>query len=705
MALTANAQSALPTWDETIVPALRKRLEGESRILAKRMSIASVSSVDDSHRSSTPSLSPRTSRDAHQTPRYLPEPRKSSAIPRPSLQYSRTTTEPRPDASSSHTRVNGASISPSVPPKRARTCSQPPSPNGFTNNPLPTPDSSRPTSPRTSDVKPTRIPVVARTRTTSVSSHAHSIAQRAESRNGSYHRPYHPLTPDTSQDHWVARPSDPLQPATPPMASIRHQRSNIMNEPAPFATSSITSSIRSRTQEPIHLVPRPSTDSEERPFEHWYRGDVHRNGGVGELRVAKHVEMLQIANYGHTIRATVRGQTRNVSGQMDSTRGRKRADSVGAGTQESLYLDDRTMDVDMVFDESPPTDIEADPDTYPDTFYDAYTAVDAEPDADDTVHANVGASTPGRPLVPASSSRSQTPTNAIPDHNTTAKHATHPRAAGGPSAPLRTSAESTAPTRSITGTRARAGSRTTSPTSQLSDQSHTKRRAKSPATSSPTSTPKKARIRAKTTPPMSRREDPRNSIATYPTPEGDMVNAIPTWTQPVQKTGNWDEVVLPVVARKKGLDGQYEQADGSPKPRSSESPVKPAPGTFGFDYTKYRPPRRDEEEIQMHEFGHLPESLSLPGDPVTPQAETPLQPTSPPSLPAPPIRPEELRIQPSLRGTVPRPPQSPAPFSHYRVDHRVPTINITRPSLDTVERRQIQEEEDASGGCCKCVIM
>ncbi|KAG6377194.1 hypothetical protein JVT61DRAFT_1247 [Boletus reticuloceps] len=669
MALTANAQSALPTWDETIVPALRKRLESESRILAKRMSIASVSSVDDSQRSSTPSHSPHTSRDALKPPAISRN--QGNPARYPDLVYS----------------TPGQQLNLAQMPLRLIPASQPPSPNGFTNNPLPTPDSSRPTSPRTSDVKPTRIPVVARTRTTSVSSHAHSIAQRAESRNGSCHRPYQPLTPDTSQDHWVTRPSDPLQPTTPPMASIRHQGSSIMNEPAPFATSSITSSIRSRIQEPIHLVPRPSTDSEERPFEHWYRGDVHRNGGVGELRVAKHVEMLQIANYGHTIRATVRGQTRNVSGQMDSTRGRKRADSVGAGTQESLYLDDRTMDVDMVFDESPPTDIEADLDTYPETFYDAYTGVDAEPDADDTVHANVGASTPGRPLVPASSSRSQTPTNAIPNDNTTAKHATHPRAAGGPSAPLRTSAESTAPTRSITGTRARAGSRTTSPTSQLSDQSHTKRRAKSPATSSPTSTPKKARIRAKTTPPMSRKEDPRNSIATYPTPEGDMV-------------------VLPVVARKKGLDGQYEQADGSPKPRSSESPVKPAPGTFGFDYTKYRPPRRDEEEIQMHEFGHLPpESLSPPGDPVTPQAETPPQPTSPPSLPAPPIRPEEPRIQPNLRGTVPRPPQSPAPFSHYRVEHRVPTINITRPSLDTVERRQIQEEEDAGGGCCKCVIM
>lgn len=516
------------------------------------MSIASVSSIDDSQKSSAPSQSRRSSRDVPQTPRHIPDPRKSSAIPRPSLQYSRTANDPRSDTSSSNTRVNGASSSSSYPPKRARTYSQPPSPTGFTNNPLPTPDSSRPTSPRTSDVKPTRIPIAARARTTSGSSHAHSIAQRAESRTGSNHRPYQPLTPDNSQDHWTARPNDPPQPATPPMASIRHQASNIMNEPAPFATPSITSSIRSRMQEPIHIDSRPSTDSEERPFEHWYRGDVHRNGGVGELRVAKHVEMLQIANYGHSIRKAVRGQARNLSGQMSSSRGRKRADSVDTGTRGSIYLDDaRTQDANMVLDETPLTDIEADADTDPESFYDAYASVDAEPDADDTVHSGFSASTHGHPSSPAqvSSSRSQTPTNAVLDHNTTAKYATYPQATGErsrtPSVPARTSAESTTPTPLATGSRPRAGSRTTSPTSQSSDQSQTKRRAKSPAAPSPASTPKKARIKAKTPPPASRREDPRNSIATYPTPEGDIVNAIPTWTQPVQKSGNWDEASNP----------------------------------------------------------------------------------------------------------------------------------------------------------------
>jgi hypothetical protein len=34
------------------------------------------------------------------------------------------------------------------------------------------------------------------------------------------------------------------------------------------------------------------------------------------------------------------------------------------------------------------------------------------------------------------------------------------------------------------------------------------------------------------------------------------------------------QVVLPVVARKKGLDGQYEQADGSPRPKPPD-PIAP----------------------------------------------------------------------------------------------------------------------------------
>lgn len=104
----------------------------------------------------------------------------------------------------------------------------------------------------------------------------------------------------------------------------------------------------------------------------------------------------------------------------------------------------------------------------------------------------------------------------------------------------------------------------------------------------------------------------------------------------------------------------------------------------------------------MREFGRLPEHAPLPEEDMIPP-----HPKASPKLILPPLnldKPEEpIRSDP--RQTVSRPPESPAPFAHYRIDHQVPTINITRPSLDTVEQRQAQEDEDAGGGCCKCVIM
>ena len=75
---------------------------------------------------------------------------------------------------------------------------------------------------------------------------------------------------------------------------------------------------------------------------------------------------------------------------------------------------------------------------------------------------------------------------------------------------------------------------------------------------------------------MDVRIQPRE-VAEYPeVPDGgeSMADAIPSWTQP-KKAGNWDDVVLPVVARKMGLDDQYEEADGSPKARKQSDDVIP----------------------------------------------------------------------------------------------------------------------------------
>jgi hypothetical protein len=180
MALTASAHSALPSWDETIVPALRKRLESESRTLSKRISAASVVSYEELHSgiSKFSSTSDSTVRDRTHIQSYSVQLNKGTAIPRPSVQKSRASEGgSRPDLSRLHGRghSNGSPLSISTkPPYRTRTKSQPfpvdPSalPNGKANGTatgtrnVSTPnilqDTSQPLSPRLSDVKPTRIP-------------------------------------------------------------------------------------------------------------------------------------------------------------------------------------------------------------------------------------------------------------------------------------------------------------------------------------------------------------------------------------------------------------------------------------------------------------------------------------------------------------------------------------------------------------------
>ncbi|KAE9387533.1 hypothetical protein BT96DRAFT_1005037 [Gymnopus androsaceus JB14] len=85
------------------------------------------------------------------------------------------------------------------------------------------------------------------------------------------------------------------KPTTEPELSVLHeQRSFVKDEQPPFNTYP--------SLNPADDPSRASTDS-ERPFEHWYRGEVSRNGGVGEYRVARKQEMLEIANYGYTTKA------------------------------------------------------------------------------------------------------------------------------------------------------------------------------------------------------------------------------------------------------------------------------------------------------------------------------------------------------------------------------------------------------------------
>ncbi|THU76127.1 hypothetical protein K435DRAFT_813712 [Dendrothele bispora CBS 962.96] len=89
-------------------------------------------------------------------------------------------------------------------------------------------------------------------------------------------------------------------------AIAAHRVRGLLHKPAPFSpngsqsSSTLNHSQENGTNSSTTFVdlPRPSVDSqEEHPFEHWYRGEVSRNGGVRELRVGKRQEMLEIASY------------------------------------------------------------------------------------------------------------------------------------------------------------------------------------------------------------------------------------------------------------------------------------------------------------------------------------------------------------------------------------------------------------------------
>ncbi|KAI0035211.1 hypothetical protein K488DRAFT_68601 [Vararia minispora EC-137] len=647
MALTAKPQSALPppSWDETIVPALRKRLQDESRVLAKRMSSSSIGASDDSHYDIY---------DAYADPEY----------PRP-------TAIPRPSVSTGRPSISDSNRPPSASSSRSRTLSQPKLHDRSTTTAKAnaSPPMPRTTSPHANGAIPTRIPV-ARTRAGSVSSYAATATASPgtpwnESRNGSASGNGNGTGNGYAYHHVSSTPD--LQKVAE--RNLRAQQTQTARE-------------SSLDLDP----PRASMDSEERPYEHWYRGDVSRNGGVGEYRVGRRHEMLDIANYGHKASPHLQAEPNGWQVWQNGPTQRRRRNSASERPRESFYLDpDATGDSERVLDESPPSGLDSD---------DARSAEGARQEAlyDDDIPSR--STTPtmdnhgGSLTAPFARQTSNLPRTPTPTRSRTAPPQDAPRAPA-------LDASLSAPGSS---TRVQ----TTTP------QSQAKGRAKSPATATPPSSKKKAQ-----TPPATqqrkRDEDSRYSVSEYPVlgEEADMSNAIPTWTQPVPTTGNWDDVVLPAVARKKGLDGHYVRADGSPqpKPRGEEIP-EPAPGTFGYDYSKYKPPSAMQpESIPMHEFGQQRRlsSTAEPNDDAGSIAPSPLADT--------PVSPVDARKARARLWSDP--PSSPSPFYQYslaatanshHVDEGITTAGIP---IDhrVQQQQQVTDDEGGSAGCCKCVVM
>lgn len=478
------------------------------------------------------------------------QPSRPSGIPRPSLSHSRTDTS----SGSYHRSSQSGSY------QRARTISQPQpfdsSPPTAT-SPLPQPvrpSQPRSNSPMTPTTKTTRIPI-SRGRAGSTSSYQPSI-------NGSMGRSDSKITVTRYNGH-VAEPSD-LWPvderqqqssvnSRSTLRTPRSQYSELVNENAPFSQNSMNSISSRSAYDRDFAPPRQSTDSEETPFEHWYRGDVSRNGGVGELRVARKQEMLDIANYGHTVRqASSRVAITPASRSRSNSRGRdnngylharSRAGSLGA--RESIYIDDdehaRTSA--MVFDEQPLTDVDTDGEV---------SAEMAEDEEDQYTPRLNGAYSPSPPLrsnTPTSNrdlvnfkSRIPTPTpRAIAEARAVTPTQAMSRAASEPPA-ASTSAQTSTP-------RKASGPITASQSQPNASQSNSaKRRGKSPASTTASSKKMKTSKSPARSPPK-KNEEYRRSVAQYPNPEGDdMVDAIPSWTQPVLPSGNWDDVSVESIS-------------------------------------------------------------------------------------------------------------------------------------------------------------
>ncbi|KAK7464950.1 hypothetical protein VKT23_006158 [Stygiomarasmius scandens] len=379
---TARLPGPGPSWDEDVVPVLRKRLENESRTLARRISAISASSstedldstnyYNNSNYSNSTTARPTTTSRTHSN---------SSVAPSQSSHRSRTTSQPY--------RVNGINGTPSTPTSSSAIRSISPRPSTSNSN-------YYIDSPHT---KPSRIPQpipATRTRAASITGHT----QFPSPTNSSHHTIPVPIpgygygspttpTQDTSRsaDLWIVHETSPHASAStsfPSSASssiTSAQRGQaLLNEPAPpFKPGtgySPSSSVNHSHENGIGFPYTNGTsrqrededddsEEEEHPFEHWYRGEISRNGGVGELRVGKRQEMLEIANYGHDLSPQGRKQNAITEAIEERRRqreraGRRRADSMGSlGERASFYMDpDKAKEVARVLDENPLTDFE-----------------------------------------------------------------------------------------------------------------------------------------------------------------------------------------------------------------------------------------------------------------------------------------------------------------------------------------------------------
>lgn len=557
-----------------------KGLESESRAISKRMSSTSIQSSDEatqsypqigsSSRTSSSKTSKRAGTPSSTTSTNAPTD-KPSAIPRPSLNYSRPFADYSNHSSTNTPSSKASAKGPDAAGnrKRSRTYSQPypyehPGPlvvsestssSGATTssnmnamaNALPTPASSRSNSPALpltkaqapeANSKPTRIPKVNASNLRAGSSNnvnggVHK--DKADIRNGQG-RDLGYLAPEHGPDGWQVYENGHYA-SSRSSVSVPHQsrQNGIMNEAPPFSAHSYTSSLVSDAEP----VPRPS-EEEERPFEHWYRGDLSRNGGVGELRIGNRMEMLEIANYGHRHR-----QATKVGPAIGR---RRRAESIG--NRESVVFDDYDPRTGMVLDEAPLTDMEVDTELETDretrdpsrSREEWPRELDRE---DDTEHGLE--QIPERTYTSASNHSDSTATPTAAQHSPQLPtqrprlDSQIPRATQKPAYTNRSASEPpeslTASTSSAPPGRIRPSVSATTPQAQSQSLSVAQKRGRAKSPVSPAGNKKLKQAVAQK---RSKSAINVRSSAAYPNVPDD-ADAIPSWTQP-KKNGNWDDV-------------------------------------------------------------------------------------------------------------------------------------------------------------------
>lgn len=527
-----------------------------------------------------------------------------------------------------------------------------------------------------------------------------------------------PPSPDPSPDLWPVAEAPihtKLTPPTPDRPDRRRKRDTfvppppsdndeiLFDEPAPFAINNGPNLARSSLDE----------------YEHWYRGEGRggggRNGGRGEIRIATRTEMLEIASFGHP---PSRSNSNHGHGLGDLGFRNKAYDDSTVGTRY-MWVDENAENV---LDEAPLTDLD-DVDT--DSMFhpgsqEAYTyeshhaRTDSQPTQEDarSVEPDPEPDGPSDPVTPARPPPSRAHSRAPSRTPSRIARATSPSVGPGTS----TTSLVSRPGRSPTPSKARSPP----PKAQSSKAKSPARRgtAASAASKSPAagtsqrsppsgSTPKSPRVGA-TTPNKNNTPSPRSTpkrtkkVSTSTPGPHPLADAIPLISQDQPPDdGNWDDVVLPTVARRMQGGEVVTMLERKPREEEKEEPIPPAPGTFGFlERQREREAAKERERkrgsgTEMEEFGAWDGMAKKPK--VEKQEERNKAPSPPPFSDYTPAPPKPVSPPPEpVRRPSPRPAPTPS-------NGMVITEADLRRSMQ--DKHKSDKDDSHGGGCCKCVVM